>query len=98
MSSLFEALIIAIIIFLTIFMIWSYSRANQVFDDWVRNNNFKVRKQSLKLLFRGRFTLTTSGGQIVYLVELEDGKKCWVIMGGYFAGMLSKRLQVFWEE
>jgi hypothetical protein len=79
-----------------------YSRSNSLLQQWAERNHYRLVEQEYRTFFRGPFFWTTSRGQTVYYVTVEDSqgkrRKGWVRCGGWLLGMLSNNVEVAWDE
>jgi hypothetical protein len=81
---------------------WHFARAKAMLQRWTQQNGFHVVDRHYCFLFKGPFFWTTSRGQVVYRVTVEDsaGKRRsgWVRCGSWFFGVLSDRVEVRWDD
>ena len=94
--------IVAFVVFAIVMIAWHFSRSRSLLDQWAADNGFRIIESSYRNLVRGPFFWTTSKGQTVYRVTVEDGsgrrRSGWVRCGGWFLGLLSDRVQVRWDD
>ena len=78
------------------------SRSNSLLEQWAQRNGFQIIRQEYRHFLRGPFSWTTSKGQTVYHVTVEDShghrRHGWVRCGGWFLGLLSNHVDVRWED
>jgi len=79
--------------------VWAKYRINQ----WALRNNYKINKCKLCLTNIGPFSyFGTSGGQSIFRIEAisNEGKlrKGYARAGGFFFGLLRKRVEVKWDK
>ncbi len=103
MEQLVPILFIAFVLGLIILTItWHFSRSNSLLQQWARRNGLRIIQQEYRHFFRGPFFWTTSKGQTVYYVTVEDQqgnrRRGWVRCGGWFLGLLSDHVEARWEE
>ena len=103
MEPLIPILFVVFIVGLAVLSIICHSsRSNSLLEQWAQRNGFRIIRQEYRTFFRGPFFLTTSKGQTVYHVTVEDrhGKRRhgWVRCGGYFLGLFSGHVDVRWED
>ena len=81
---------------------WCTSRARDLIDNWATQCGFRVVDSRYCWFWNGPFFLTTSKGQMVYYVTVEDRdgrvRRAWVRCGGWFLGMMSDRVDVEWVD
>lgn len=94
-------LILLVVIAAAAWVAFHFRRANTLLQRWAAASGYRILDRQWRLLRRGPFFLTTSGGQEVYRVIVEDSagniRKAYVRCGGYFLGMLSNRVDVRWD-
>jgi hypothetical protein len=82
--------------------LWHFGRSNSLLHSWAAQNGFRIVRQEYRTFFRGPFFWTTTKGQTVYYVVVEDptGKQRagWVRCGGWWLGLLSDNVEVRWDE
>jgi hypothetical protein len=81
---------------------WHFSRSASLLDRWAERNGYRVLDREYRSFFKGPFFWTTSEGQTVYHVTVEDkeGRRRtgWVRCGGWFLGLLSDNVEVRWDD
>jgi hypothetical protein len=87
------------IVVVTVHVIWAKYRIRQ----WALRNNYKITRCKLCLTNIGPFSyFGTSGGQSVFEIEAvnAEGKveKGYARAGGFFFGLLRKRVEVKWDK
>ena len=93
-------LFVPVFIFVIIFhVVWSKYRIKQ----WALRNNYTINKCKLCLTNIGPFSyFGTSGGQSIFRIEAvsNEGKvrKGYARAGGFFFGLLRKRVEVKWDK
>jgi len=84
-------------------VIWlHFHRSNVILRRWAGRNDFRIVLSEYRPFFKGPFFWTSSNGQTVYYVTVEDDKgqrrHGWVRCGGWWMGMLSDAAEVRWVE
>src|SRR4051812_41477629 len=83
-------------------IVWHYSRASSLLRRWAEENGYRLVHSKYRLFFRGPFFWTTSKGQAVYRVTVEDTdgslRYGWVRCGGWFLGMVSDHVEARWDD
>ncbi len=94
--------IVAFLIFGFVMIAWHFSRSRSLLEQWAAANGYRIISAQYRNLVRGPFFWTTSKGQTVYRVTVEDAdgrqRDGWVRCGGWFLGLLSDRVQVRWDD
>jgi hypothetical protein len=84
------------------FILWSFSRSEAILDRWAQENGYDIVQREHRLFRRGPFWWRTSDGQTVYYVVVHDRqghtRRGWVRCGSLWAGLLSDRATVIWDE
>jgi hypothetical protein len=85
-----------------VLIVWHFSRSRGLLEKWAAANGFRIIESNYRNLVRGPFFWTTSKGQTVYRVTVEDARgqrrSGWVRCGGFFLGLLSDRVTVRWDD
>ena len=80
---------------------WTFSRSRSLIQEWADENGYRLLDYEYRWIARGPFFWTTSKGQTVYRVTIEDGRgnvrKGWVRCGSWLAGLWSHRVDVRWD-
>ena len=95
----FLNVVIGFFIVLAVHIVWAKYRINQ----WAQSENYTVTKCKICLVNIGPFSyFGTSGGQSVFRLEVindkGDVKKGYARAGGFFFGLLRKRVEVKWDK
>jgi hypothetical protein len=81
---------------------WHFSRSRGLLEKWAADNGFRIIESSYRNLVRGPFFWTTSKGQTVYRVIVEDAtgqrRSGWVRCGSWLLGLWSDSVQVRWDD
>jgi hypothetical protein len=93
-------LVVAALVILS--LVWHYGRSNSLLDQWAQRNGYRVIRREYRSFFKGPFFWTSTKGQTVYYVVVEDGagnKRCgWVRCGGWWLGLMSDNVEVRWDD
>ena len=83
-------------------LFWRRDRSRTLLEKWAYENRFKILASESRNFFRGPFFMRSTEGQTVYYVTVSDyqGKirSAWVRCGGWWAGLLSDKVDVKWEN
>jgi hypothetical protein len=100
MEGFFVFALLAVIVVLA--LMWHFGRSNSLLNQWATGNGFRIISQEYRTFFKGPFFWTSTKGQTVYYVVVEDqmGKRRsgWVRCGGWWFGLLSDNVDVHWED
>jgi hypothetical protein len=81
---------------------WHFSRSGSLLDQWAEENGYRVLSREYRSFFKGPFFWTSSRGQTVYYVTVQDKagnrRSGWVRCGSWFLGLLSDNVEVRWED
>ena len=95
-------LVVAFAAFAIFMIAWHFSRSRSLLEHWADENGYRIVESSYRNFVRGPFFWTTSKGQTVYRVTIEDRggrvRSGWVRCGGWWLGLLSDRVQVRWDD
>src|SRR5262245_57134799 len=82
-------------------MWWRCDRSNARLHQWAASNGHHVVRQEYRHLRKGPFFWTSSKGQSVHYVIVEDSngsrRSGWVRCGGWWLGLLSDHVEARWE-
>jgi hypothetical protein len=96
------ALIVVFILIAILGIVWHFSRSDSVLRQWADRNGYRLIDQEYRNVFKGPFFWTSTKGQTVYYVTVEDGagrrRKGWVRCGGWFLGLMSDAAEVRWDD
>jgi hypothetical protein len=94
-------LMIVMIIGISIILLWSFVRGDQILDKWAIDNGYKITEREYKF-FWNIFKFSVSQGQSVYRVTVIDStgkeKNGLVRCGGWWLGILVNKASVKWDE
>ena len=92
----------AVAAFVGLMIWWHFSRSDSLLQQWAQRNGYRLVRREYRSFFKGPFFWTTSRGQTVYYVTVEDAegnrRSGWVRCGGWFLGLLSDNVEVRWED
>jgi hypothetical protein len=90
------------VVFVGLMLWWHYSRSDSLLRQWAERNGYGLVSQDHRYLVRGPFFWTTSRGQTVYRVTVEDEggnrRSGWVRCGSWLLGLLSDQVEVRWDD
>ena len=91
--------VIIFLIVITLHILWAKYRIKQ----WAVSNNYNISKCKICLTKIGPFSyFGTSGGQSIFRIEAINNegsiKKGYARAGGFFFGLLRKRVEVKWDK
>jgi hypothetical protein len=93
-------LVAAVFIGLTLW--WHFSRSASILEQWGQENGYRIVNREYRHVFKGPFFWTSSQGQTVYYVTVEDEqgnhRHGWVRCGSRFFGLLSDTAEVRWDD
>jgi hypothetical protein len=99
-EGVFFIALLAVIVVLS--LAWHFGRSSSLLHQWAAENGYRILRQEYRTLFKGPFFWTSSKGQTVYyvVVEDEDGneRRGWVRCGGWWFGLLSNHVDVRWDD
>jgi hypothetical protein len=103
-----EAAVMEIIIFLVFLgaaassLFWTTSRSQDLLQRWASQNGYRIIEAKYAYFFKGPFFWTSSKGQTVYRVIVEDEagltRSGWVRCGSWAFGVLSDQVQARWDD
>jgi hypothetical protein len=81
---------------------WTFSRSASLLENWAEKNGYQIISREYRHVFKGPFFWTSSRGQTVYRITVEDGqgnqRSGWARCGGWFLGLLSDNVSVRWDD
>ena len=99
MEGLFALGAVAVLLGLTLW--WHFGRSSSLLHQWAAKNGYRIVRQEYRHLFKGPFFWTSTKGQTVYYVVVEDAagtrRSGWVRCGGWWLGLLSDNVEVRWD-
>jgi hypothetical protein len=100
MEALFAVAAIAVLIGLSLW--WHFGRSSSLLQLWAEINGYRIVRKEYRTFFRGPFFWSSSKGQTVYYVVVEDSagerRSGYVRCGGWWLGLLSDRVEVRWDD
>lgn len=79
-----------------------FGRSGSLLQQWAMKNDYQIIRQEYRSFFKGPFFWTSTRGQTVYYVVVEDSdgnrRSGWVRCGGWWLGLLSDNVEVRWEK
>lgn len=82
--------------------IWHFGRSKSLLEQWAAQIGYRLIRQEYRNLFKGPFFWTSTKGQTVYYVTVEDAagnrRSGWVRCGGWWLGLLSDHVDVHWDD
>jgi hypothetical protein len=83
-------------------LVWHFGRSHSILEQWTARENFRLIDGHSYWFFKGPFFWTSSRGQAVYYVTVEDDagsvRHGWVCCCGWFLGLLSDHMDVEWDD
>jgi hypothetical protein len=83
-------------------MIWHSTRSQDILQHWADQNGYRIIEKKYVQFFRGPFFWTSSKGQSVYRVVVEDRtgrrRSGWVRCGSWWLGVWIDQAQVHWDD
>ena len=96
---------LAIVLFVAVgvgLVVFHFSRSDALLRRWAEENGYRLLRQEYCWFFKGHFFWTSSRGQTVYYVVVEDPSgevhRGWVRCGSWWFGLLSDKAEVRWED
>jgi hypothetical protein len=94
--------VVAVAVLIGLSLWWRSSRSGSVLDQLAQRNGYRLVSQEYRSFFKGPFFWTSSRGQAVYYVTVEDKdghrRSGWARCGGFFFGLLSDKVEVRWDD
>lgn len=94
--------IVVIVGLATASMFWHNSRSRELLEHWAEQNGYFILEAKYASLFRGPFFWTSSKGQTVYRVMVQERngftRRDWVRCGSWLWGIWSKQAQASWDD
>lgn len=91
-----------VVAFVFLSMWWHFSRSASLLQKWADENGYRLLNKEYRTFLRGPFFWTSSKGQTVYRVTVEDKaghiRSGWVRCGGWWLGLLTDQTEVRWDE
>jgi hypothetical protein len=100
LERLFFIALIAVAIILA--MVWHFGRSSSLLRQWAEENGYRIVRKRYRNFFKGPFFWTSTSGQTVYYVTVEDDagnrRSGWARCGGWWFGLLSNHVEVRWDN
>jgi hypothetical protein len=100
MEAAFALAAVAVIVVLG--LMWHFGRSNSLLQQWAADNEYRILRQEYRTFFKGPFFWSSTKGQTVYYVVVEDSegnkRRGWVRCGGWWFGLLSNNVEVRWDD
>lgn len=81
---------------------WTSTRSRTIIENWAADNGYRLIDARAPFINRGPFFWTTSRGQTVYRVSVEDKsgqtRRGWGRCGNWLGGLLSDQIEVRWDD
>src|SRR5437762_2925342 len=94
--------ILAFGLFAVVSIAWHFSRSRTLLERWAAENGYRILASEQRFLSGGPFFWTTSKGQTVYRVKVEDPagrvRQGWVRCGSWMFGLLSNKAEARWDD
>ena len=94
--------VLVILAIIPLWVVWYYSRANHLLQDWARHNGLQILHKQMRFLRRGPFLFRSTTRHVVFYVAVADRggrtRHAWVRCGGWLIGLLSDRVTVEWQD
>jgi hypothetical protein len=98
-SFFFVALVVVVIV---LGLVWHFERSNSLLHQWAAQNGYRIISQKYRNFFKGPYFWTSTRGQTVYYVVVEDPdgntRSGWVRCGSWWFGLLSDNVEVHWDD
>jgi hypothetical protein len=100
MQGFFSVALLVVVVVLGIW--WHIARSNSLLHRWAAQNRYRIIRQESRILVKGPYTWSSSKGQAVYYVVVEDSggnkRSGWVRCGSWWFGLLSEAVEVRWDK
>jgi hypothetical protein len=91
----------AVAVVIVLKFVWEFAQSNSLLNQWASENGYHIIRQEYRT-FKGPFFWTSSNGQTVYYVVVEDSegnrRRGWVRCGGWWFGLWSDQVDVRWND
>ena len=81
---------------------WHFGRSSSMIQKWADGNQFQIVSKEYCWFFKGPFFWTSSRGQTVYRVVVEDSqgrsRSGYVRCGGFFLGLFTDQIEISWDD
>ena len=100
MEGLFVVVAVAVLAILAV--VWHFGRSSSLLHQWAAENGYRIICREHRNFLKGPFFWTSTKGQTVYYVVVEDSggnrRTGWVRCGGWWLGLLSDNVEVRWDD
>jgi hypothetical protein len=83
-------------------LVWHFWRSDSLLQKWAEDQGYRIIRQEYRWFFKGPFFWTSSNGQTVYYVVIQDSagskRSGWVRCGGWWFGLVTDKVEVRWED
>lgn len=94
-------ILLLIPLFVLLFYIIRKKPVENLLDDWAQSESFEIVNYKYTPNIPVKSVLYSVFRQSLFTVEIKDSsgnlKKCYVLCGHWFFGLLSKKIKVFWS-
>ena len=94
--------VIFVVGFVTLVNHLTIARGDTILNRWAARYGVQIMKRNYAWFLKGPFFWTTSRGQAVFRVEVQDRagnlRNGWVRCGGWWSGLLSDDAEVRWDD
>jgi hypothetical protein len=94
--------ILPVLILIIVSFVWTATRSEDIIHQWASSNDYTLLEAKQAYLSKGPFFWTTSKGQTVYRITVQDryGNVLhgWARCGSWFAGLFSNSIEVRWDD
>jgi hypothetical protein len=95
---LYALIVLGVIALIT----WNFRRADSILETWADRNGYRIIQKEHRFFAMGPFFWTTSDGQMVYRVVVEDQqgyrRSGWVRCGSWWWGLFTDKAEVRWDD
>jgi hypothetical protein len=89
--------IMLFVVFVVLGLTWHFGRSHTLIQSWADRNGYQILRRQYRF-FKGPFLWTSTSGQTVYFVEVEDShgtiRRGLVRCGSWWFGLLSDTVEV----
>jgi hypothetical protein len=81
---------------------WQHVRSRSLVRTWAERSGLELLSCEMRFFRRGPFFWTSSKGQTIFFVKVQDGQNRvrygWVRCGGWWLGLFSDKTEVRWQD
>src|SRR4051794_23681552 len=100
MENIFMVALVVVAVILS--LVWHFGRSSSLLQRWTAQHGYRIISQQYRTFRRGPFFWSSTKGQTVYYVVLEDAagvrRSGWVRCGSWWFGLLSDHVEVRWDS